>query len=374
MGKTTAKDLIAEMLALAGPTLKTRGTANGVDAVPAALLAVRPEHRFAAIELGIFDEPGEMTWMASLFEPRVAVLTGIGEDHLLAYGSKAAIAREKRALLERLGPGGIAVVNADDELARAAAEGLPCRVVLAGRAEDAEVRVVDDRLAWPQGLDVELAVDGRRFRARLRVPGRHYAPVVALAVAAARACGIEPERAVAAVGQVEPAPGRLSVEAGPNGSTLLMDDYKSRLPSARAALAVLAEAPAERRIAVVGEMQDRELTPADYRGLADALAGTADLVVAVGRAGPLLRECLGADARLVTVQRVEDAAAFLAAVAAPGDVVLVHGSTRQHLRRVALLLARAPVGCTVRRCVFHWLCTECIYLRSRPPDSCVEAA
>jgi UDP-N-acetylmuramyl pentapeptide synthase len=71
MGKTTTKDLVAEMLALDGPTLKTRGTANGLDAVPATLLAVRPEHRFAAIELGIFDEPGEMGWMASLFEPRV---------------------------------------------------------------------------------------------------------------------------------------------------------------------------------------------------------------------------------------------------------------------------------------------------------------
>jgi UDP-N-acetylmuramyl pentapeptide synthase len=153
-----------------------------------------------------------------------------------------------------------------------------------------------------------------------------------------------------------------------------MDDYKSRLPSARAALAVLAEAPAERRIAVVGEMQDRELTQAAYRELAEALAGTVDLTVALGRCGPLLRGHLGADAELVDVSRVEDAAAFLASVAAPGDVILVHGSTRQHLRRIALLLARAEVSCNVRRCVFHWLCHECIYLRSRPPDSCIEAA
>jgi UDP-N-acetylmuramyl pentapeptide synthase len=314
-----------------------------------------------------------MTWMASLFQPRVAVLTGIGEDHVVAYGSRAAIAREKRALLERLGSGGTAVVNADDDLARATAQGLPCRVVLAGRAEDADVRVVADRLVWPDGLDVELEADGRRLHARLRIPGRHYAPVVALAVAAARACGVPAERAVTAVARVEPAIGRLSVEPGPNGSTLLMDDYKSRLPSARAALAVLAEAPAERRIAVVGEMQDRELTPAAYRDLAETLAHTADITVAVGRCAPLLRGPFAAAGRLVAVPRVEDAAAFLAAVAAPGDVILVHGATRQHLRRVALLLARAPVGCTVRRCVFHWLCHECVYLRSRPPDSCVEA-
>jgi UDP-N-acetylmuramoyl-tripeptide--D-alanyl-D-alanine ligase len=372
MGKTTTKDLVAEMLALAGPTLKTRGTANGIDAVPPTLLAVRPDHRFAAIELGIFDDPGEMAWMASLFEPHVAVLTGIGEDHVAEYGSKAAVAREKRRLLERLGSEGTAVVNADDDLARASAEDLSCRVVLAGRAADADVRVLGERLAWPDGIDVDLDANGARLHARLRIPGRHYATVVALAVAAARACGVAPEHAVAAVERVEPAPGRLSVEPGPNGSTLLMDDYKSRLPTARAALAVLAEAPAERRLAVVGEMQERELTPAAYRELADILAATTDLTIAVGRAAPLLRGSFPDATRFVAVPRVEDAAARLADVAAAGDVILVHGATRQHLRRVALLLRRAPVGCTVRRCVFHWFCHECIYLRTRPPASCVE--
>lgn len=372
MGKTTAKDLVAQMLALDGPTLKTRGTANGVDAVPATLLAVRPEHRFAAIELGIFDEPGEMSWMASLFQPYVAVLTSIGEDHLTAYGSREAIAHEKRALLERLGPDATAVVNADDDLARETAEGLACRIVLAGRAADADVRVLADRLFWPDGIDVELGVDGTRVRGRLRIPGRHYATVVALAVAAARACGVPPERAIEAVARVDPAPGRLTVQPGPNGSTLLMDDYKSRLPSARAALAVLAEAPAERRIAVVGELQ--ELPPDGYARLAEVLERSADLMVAVGRSGPVLRDRLGRGASFVAVDRVEDAAALLGRLALPGDVVLVHGATRQHLQRIALLLARKPVGCNVRRCVFHWLCQECIYLRSRPPDACVEAA
>ena len=374
MGKTTTKDLVAEMLAEAGPTLKTRGTDNGLDGVPATLLAIRPEHRFAAIEMGIWERPGEMRWMAGLFEPHVAVLTAIGEDHVSAYGSREAVAREKRALLERLGPDGTAVVNADDELARAAAHGLRCPVVLAGRAEDADVRVLRDELAWPDGIDVELQVDGRRLHARLRVPGRHYAPVVALAVAAARACGVPPERAVAAVARVPPVPGRLTVETGPNGSTLIMDDYKSRLPTAKAALAVLAEAPAERRIAVVGELQDRELTPEAYRELAEALAATVDLVVAVGRGGPLLRTGSGAGPKVVAATRVEDAAAILAGIAGPGDMILVNGATRQHLRRIRLLLAREPVGCNVRRCVFHWLCTDCIYLRSRPPESCVESA
>ena len=87
--------------------------------------AVRPSDRFAVIELGIKGGPGEMRWMAGLFRPRVAVLTGIGTFHSEMFGSAAAIAREKRALLERLGRQGTAVVNADDPFAREAAEGCP---------------------------------------------------------------------------------------------------------------------------------------------------------------------------------------------------------------------------------------------------------
>ena len=206
-GKTTTKDLLGEMLAACGPTVRTRHNENGLWGVPASLLAIRPSDRFAVLEVGIKRGPGEMRWMAGLFRPQVAVLTGIGTFHSEVLGSSQAIAREKRALLERLGSGGTAVVNADDPLARAAAERLPCRVVLAGWAADADVRLLAARTAWPHGLDLELVIRGRPMRSRVGVHGRHLAPLVAMAIAAADAAGVPPLEALDAAGAFTPRSG-----------------------------------------------------------------------------------------------------------------------------------------------------------------------
>lgn len=373
VGKTTTKDLIAEMLAGEGPTLKTHGTSNGLEGLPATLRGIQPHHQFAVVEAGIYASPGEMRWMASLFRPHVAVLTGIGEDHVGAYGSRKAIALEKRALLERLSPGGVAVVNAGDALARHTARGLRCRVVLAGDSDDADVRLRAVRIAWPKGLHVSLEADGQTFEQVVQLHGRHFAPLVAMAVAAARELGVEPRVALARAARLEPAPGRMSVVAGPRGSTLLMDDYKNRISGARAALEALAEIPARRRIAVLGEFQEREFGRDEYGELA-ALLGRVDHVIAIGPAGPRLARLLDGHPPADVANRVEEAAGILKRELGAGDVALVKGATRQHLQRIQLLLQRAEVGCTVRRCVFHWTCDRCIYLRTGPPASCTEAA
>ena len=373
MGKTTTKDLIAQILAGEAPTLKTPGNANGLEGVPLTLRAIAPHHRFAVLEVGIYRVPGEMRWMASLFQPEVAVLTAIGEDHVRFYGSREAIAREKRALLERLGGNGVAIVNADDRLARQASRDLPCRVVRAGEARDAHVRVLSTRSVWPEGVRVSLDVGGQRVDGVTPLHGRHAGLLVALALAAARELGVEPAVALARAARVEPAPGRMTAAAGPGGSMLLMNDYKSRMPTARAALTTLADIPATRRFAVFGELQDRGFSEDDYQELA-ALLRAVDNVLAIGRAGPPLKRLLRGHPSTRVVSRIDEAAAILKRELRAGDVALVQGAVRQHLQRIPLLLQRAEVGCTVQRCVFHWTCDRCVYLRTGPPASCTEAA
>ena len=310
MGKTTTKELIAEMLAGEGPTLKTPGNANGVEGLPLTLRAIRAHHRFAVVEAGIYQVPGEMRWMASLFQPQVAVLTGIGEDHVLAYGSQQALAHEKRALLERVSPDGVAVVNAGDPLAREAAEDLDCRVVLAGDSDDADVRLHAVTSMWPDGMRISLRAGDQMVERVVPLHGRHFAVLVALAVAAVRELGVDPAVALARAADAQPTNGRMSVADGPNGSTLLMNDYKSRMPTARAALETLPEIPARRRIAVLGELQDRGFSQNDYRDLAELL-GAVDMVVAVGRSGPPLERLLQGSPPIHAVSRVDEAAAIL---------------------------------------------------------------
>ena len=340
-GKTTTKDLLGDVLASAGPTVRTRHNENGLWGVPATLLLIRPSDRFAVIELGIKRGPGEMRWMVRLFRPRVAVLTGVGTFHSEVFGSAEAIAREKRALLERLGRRGTAVVNADDPLARRAAEALPCRVLLAGWAADADVRLLAVRSAWPHGLDFDLAVRGRRMRARVGVHGRHLAPLVAMAVAAADAAGVPALEALDAAGTFTARVGRLSPTPGPRGSLLIIDDWKSRVPSAIAAVEALGATRGRRRIAVIGEVEVDAQDPDTYRPIANALLAAADLVVAVGRSGPPLGQLLARTdlaPRLLQVADAHTAAVALSAELGPEDVALLHGAGHHDLEQIGLRL------------------------------------
>ena len=372
MGKTTTKDLLAAMLATAAPTMMTRSNDNDVYGVPATLLLVRPRDGFAVVEVGVMN-PGDMRWMASLFQPELVILTSIGRDHLESFGTVEAVMQEKRALVARLGKSGTAVVNADDDRAMSIARTHPGPVVTAGSSRTADFRITALKSNWPRGIEVELSIGSERHRVQTALLGRHRASQVALAVAAAVNLGVPVSDAVRAGETVHSRPGRLLPVPGPNGSQLLLDDHKARAPTVCAALATLAEVPARRRIAVLGELQDADHGPSDYAPVADAARGVADLVVAVGRAGSPLRATLGGDVELLFAERPSHAAEQLSPWLRERDVALICGALRQHALRIALRLWGEPIRCDVARCIFHWRCTDCPYLRTGPPPELVEA-
>lgn len=377
LGKTTTKDLIAAALATEGPTAKTPGSSNGLDGVPATLMSVRPEDRFAVIEAGIGDQPGEMAWLGGLFEPTVAVLTMLTNDHVIAYRTVEGVAREKRGLLEQVPPSGTVVFDADDPLCRATAKGLRAEVVRTGTRDDADVRLNDARLAWPDGLDVSIDAFGERVSGRVGLHALHLAPLVPLAVAAAAACGVPPARTLAAIADFVPQDGRMRPVAGPNGSIILADDYKSRPHSARAAIRALGGTFGERRIAVLGRIQNEPQTVETYREPALLLREGADVLVTVGECAEPYRELLAGTAlgaTQVSLERPSEVAEWLARELRPGDVALVHADSTQHLARARLRLDGVDVHCDVRRCKLRRACETCAFLGTAgPPAAFIDA-
>ncbi|MDX6448203.1 MAG: UDP-N-acetylmuramoyl-tripeptide--D-alanyl-D-alanine ligase [Gaiellaceae bacterium] len=378
LGKTTTKDLIAAALATVGRTSKTPGTENGLDGVPSTLMSVRPDDRFAVVEAGIGDQPGEMRWLAGLFEPDVAVLTMLASDHVIAYGTVEAVAREKRALLERVPAQGTVVVDADDPLTRATVEGLRATVVRTGSRDDADVRLVAAHLVWPDGLDVTLDAFGGRLSGRVGLHALHLAPLVPLAVAAAAACGVPPPRTLAAIADFIPQDGRMSPVTGPNGAMLLADDYKSRPNSVLAAIRALGATTAARRVAVLGRIQNEPQTVETYRAPARLLREHADVLVTVGECAEPYRELLAGTAlgaTQVSLDRASEVAEWLVRELRPGDVALLHADSSQHLARARLRLAGVDVRCDVRRCKLRWPCDTCTFLGTDgPPAPLVDAA
>jgi UDP-N-acetylmuramoyl-tripeptide--D-alanyl-D-alanine ligase len=113
-GKTTTKEMLAAILAGAGPTLATRGNLNNHIGVPLTLLRLEPAHRYAVIEMGA-NHPGEIAALAALAKPSIALVTNAGDEHLEGFGDLAGVARAEGEMYAALGPGSRRITRIDLE-------------------------------------------------------------------------------------------------------------------------------------------------------------------------------------------------------------------------------------------------------------------
>ena len=121
VGKTTTKDMTAALLAQRGPGPEDGGNLNNQYGLPLTLLRLRPQHRFAVLELGM-SAAGELRALSAVARPDVAVITLVAPVHLEFFDSVEAIAAAKAEILEGLAPGGVAVLNGDDPQLRRVGE------------------------------------------------------------------------------------------------------------------------------------------------------------------------------------------------------------------------------------------------------------
>ncbi len=330
-GKTSTKELVAAVLEASWRAAKTEGNLNNHIGVPLTMLAVEPGHGAAVIEIGT-NHPGEVADLAALARPDVAVLTNIGLEHLEFLKDEAGVAREEGALLEALTAEGTAVLNADDPWTGSLRVRARGRVLLAGFAAGADVRVVR-REPVAGGQEVVLAHAGGESRLRLPLAGRHMAQNLALAVAAGLALGADPAGMAGPVAAVRLPGGRMRT-ARREGVTFLDDSYNANPSSMAAALAELG-GMAGRKIAVLGTMG--ELGPEAARWHEEtgrvAAAGGADMVVAVG---PFAEDYLrGAGAGARGFGTAAEAAAYLKGELKPGDNVLLKASRSARFEAIA---------------------------------------
>ena len=330
-GKTTTKDLTAAVLSTRFDGVSSRGGRNNLLGVVRTLAQTRRRHRWCVQELGTWG-PGSLSRSVGLFRPDVSVVTVVGGDHWSAFRSLDAVAREKATLVEALGRGGAAVLNADDPRVLAMAELCAGRVVTVGRSPGADVRAEDVRGAWPDRLSFTLLADGRARPVRTALVGEHWTPCVLAAVAVGSLLGVPLDDAAEALASVEPAPGRMSVYERSDGVVFLRDDRKAPLWSIPQSFEVLARARAARRIAVVGSISDKSGSNDErYRQVARRALAAADEVVFVGPNARLARPAArGADEhRLRAFASLADARRFLDGFLTNGDLVLLKGTLKK---------------------------------------------
>jgi UDP-N-acetylmuramoyl-tripeptide--D-alanyl-D-alanine ligase len=336
VGKTGTKEALRLALASCGPTFASAGGLNNHWGAPLSLARMPPDAEYGIFELGM-NHAGEITVLAQLARPHVAVITTVEPAHLGFFPSVEAIADAKAEIFLGLEPGGIAVLNRDNphfaRLAAAAMRAGAAAVVGFGSHPEATVRLLNCVLE-PGASTFDAALQDFILRCRLPVPGRHWVMNALAVLAAVIAAGADPRRAAEALARLEQLPGRgrrYELSWGGGGLTLIDESYNASPAAMAAALAVLAATPpalGARRIAVLGDML--ELGTASerlHRDLAEPLAAAkVDRVFLVGTAVAALYEALPDPIRGGLWPAADEAIPELLRFLRAGDVVTIKGS------------------------------------------------
>jgi UDP-N-acetylmuramoyl-tripeptide--D-alanyl-D-alanine ligase len=350
-GKTTTKDLAAELISSLGPTVAPENSFNNEIGHPLTVLRAGERTRYLVAELSARG-PGHIAALCRIAPPRLGVVLCVGNAHAGEFGGMTRIAAAKAELPAALPADGVALLNADDPLVAAMAAGTPARVVTFGRSADADVRATEVSLDELSRPSFTLRMPHGSAEVGLRLHGEHNVANALAAAALAGELGMDASAIAAGLSRATArSKWRMEVTERQDGVIVVNDAYNASPEAMTAALAALrVMAVGRRAYAVLGrmaELGDRSREFHEQAGLAAARSGLAGLIAVGDEAAPMLAGAKAVAGFTGELIGVPDGSAALAALGdrlRPGDVVLVKASRAAGLQTVALALAAGEVA------------------------------
>ncbi len=343
VGKTSVKEMLAQMFSAYGPAHWNVKSFNNHFGVPITLARMPQRTERAVFEIGM-NTPGEIAPRSEMVRPHAALITKIAPAHLEGMGSEEAVAAEKAAIFAGLLEGGTAILPANSrfysylvsEVERYCSS---ARIVTFG-AEGADACVTGIRSDGVESTFF-IRVFGEDTQVTINAVGEHWGENVIAAVLMAVTSGLSVQQAATALGGYAPPEGRgraewLSLDDA--GKALLVDDaYNANPESMRAALSGFATRPATRRLIALGEM--KELGPeadALHAGLAPhILACQPEIVFLAGEGIRPLLAALEPHVKTVWSEKASDLQEKVNKLLTNGDVLLIKGSNASGMRSLA---------------------------------------
>lgn len=337
-GKTTTKELVAEVLAQEFRTFKSRGNQNNEIGLPLTMFDIQQGHQWAVLEMGM-SAPGEIRQLCSISQPGIGILTNIGASHILHLGSQEAIMHAKFELAENLLPPAVMILNFDDPWQRRRAElGLPGvqRIVWYGQKQgDVTATNIESDI---YGNRFDVVWQGGQVRVNLALPGAHNVSNALAAFAAGLELGLTPQKIVRGLETAKGEERRLQA-FDIQRITVIDDSYNANPDSTARALELLGRYPVNRRkVAFLGSMLELGAIAREKHEFIGAVAveNNVRLLVAVGENAEDIRRgavAAGMNGSIITWANSEEALSSLELLKLD-DVVLVKGSLGVKMDRV----------------------------------------
>lgn len=373
IGKTTTKELLMAILCGRNTVVGTRGSLNAAPEVAKVILRSRPWHDFGVLELAE-HQPNALDVPLALLSPSIVVITNIGDDHISAFGSRQAIAKEVIKAVKAVPPAGSVLLNADDELAIWMRGEANCHVLTFGVSANADLRALEIKSTWPGPLCFMAIYKGHAVSVQTQLYGRQLLTSVLAAIGCGLAAGLTLEECAVGIQAVPPAEGRMQLVRCA-GVTFVRDDFKAPYWTLESLIEQVADAQVSRKIFVLGTISDTQKKEEAVVRTAEKILEVADIAILVGRfatAGLKLRNSANRD-KLFVFTRVRDACDFIHSIHREGDLIVLKGNWRKdHLDRIPMSFS-GKVNCWVDDCDRQMFCRECSHLLKHRGSSSVNA-
>jgi UDP-N-acetylmuramoyl-tripeptide--D-alanyl-D-alanine ligase len=342
VGKSTTKEMVAEVLSTRYRTLKSLGNLNNEIGLPLTMTRLSPGHQRAVMEMG-FYVPGEIAFLCDIAQPQVGVVTNVGTVHAERAGSQEAIARGKAELVQALPPApeGVAILNFDDSWVRKMEEKTKARVFFYGLSPEAHLWADRVEGLGLEGIRFRMHYQGEILHVKIPLIGRHSVHTALRAAAVGLVEGMNWQEILEGLNQGHTQL-RLAAVRSETGALLIDDTYNASPESMLAALNLLDELDG-RKVAVLGDML--ELGPYERGGheMVGLRAGQiVDVLLTLGERAHMIAEAArrgnGKKKTIVEFDEFEPLMEWLKTNLTKKDVVLIKGSHGLRMDRITSLL------------------------------------
>ena len=373
VGKTSVKETVALVLGSEFDIRKSEKSYNSEIGVPLAIIGAKTGWgsfkqwmliilkgikvfllsadypKILILEMGV-DRPKDMEKMVSWVKPYAAVITAMGTVpvHVQYFSGPEELINEKRKLVECLSDNNWAILNIDDKAAANFRNNTKAQIISYGFSESADL-VASNYKMDSDGIVFKVNYKGNIVPVRLdKFFGRHNVYIILAAIGAGLACGINLVKSVEAVSVMKPPRGRMNLLEGINNSLIFDDSYNSSPIAVEAAVEVLSEYPAKRRIAVLGDMKELgAFSQSEHKRIGEMLrAKDVWLLFTVGPEAKFIAEGArksGFEAfKIFEFSNSMEAGEAVKKIIQEGDLILVKGSQSARMEKAVEIIMAHP--------------------------------
>lgn len=252
VGKTSTKDIIANILSKKYKVLKTEGNNNNHIGLPLTILRLQDEE-IAVIEMGM-NHLGEISYLTKIAKPDIAVITNIGTSHIGNLGSRENILKAKLEILEGMKIPKIIINNDNDLLHNWYQENKgKFEIHTFGLENESEIEAKDIKME-EESSDFTAIADLEKIKIHVPVGGTHFVYNALCAMTVGKVLGITYEQIKQGIASFELTQKRMDMKKLDNGALIINDAYNASFESMKVSLEFLSKHTGKRKIAVLGDM------------------------------------------------------------------------------------------------------------------------